>query len=90
MHYLKAVKAAGTTEENAVMKAMRDLPIDDVMTKGGRIREDGRVLRDFYVFRVRDKGEMKEPWDYYERIATVPADEAARPIGSSECNLVKR
>ena len=33
---------------------------------------------------------MKEPWDYYERIATVPADEAARPIGSSECNLVKR
>ena len=47
LHYLKAVKAAGTTEENAVMKAMRDLRSDDVMTTGGRLREDGRVRRDF-------------------------------------------
>lgn len=90
MHYLKAVKTAGTTESAAVMKAMKDTPINDFMTKNGRIREDGRVLRDFYVFRVKSPKESKAPWDYYEKIATIPAEDAARPLADSECPLVKK
>jgi len=90
MHYLKAIKAAGTTDSAAVMKAMKDTPINDFMTKNGRIREDGRVLRDFYVFRVKSLKESKAPWDYYEKIATIPAEDAARPLADSECPLVKK
>lgn len=90
MHYLKAVKAAGTTDSAKVMKAMKQMPINDFMTKNGRIREDGRVLRDFYVFRVKSPKESKAPWDYYEKIATIPAEDAARPLAESECPLVKK
>ncbi len=90
MHYLKAIKTAGTTDSAAVMKAMKDTPINDFMTKNGRIREDGRVLRDFYVFRVKSPKESKAPWDYYEKIATIPAEDAARPLAESECPLVKK
>ena len=90
LHYLKAVKEAGTTDSVAVMKKMKELPINDMMTKNGRIREDGRVLRDFYVFRVKSPDASKAPWDYYELIATVPADDAARPLAQSECPLLKK
>jgi branched-chain amino acid transport system substrate-binding protein len=90
MHYLKAIKAAGTTDSATVMKTMKSLPINDFMTKNGHIREDGRVLRDFYVFRVKSPKASKGPWDYYERIATIPAEEAARPLSDSECPLVKK
>lgn len=90
LHYLRAVKAAGTTDETAVMRAMRDMPINDIMTKNGRIREDGRVMRDFFLYRVKEASQLKEPWDYYERVAVIPAEEAARPLSASECSLIKR
>ncbi|GGC89537.1 ABC transporter permease [Chelatococcus reniformis] len=90
LHYLKAVKAAGTTDSAAVMKAMRDLPINDVMTKNGRVREDGRVMRDFYLFRVKSPTASKEPWDYYDLVATIPAEQAARPLSQSECPFIRR
>ncbi len=90
LHYLKAVKAAGTTDSAAVMKAMKEMPINDIMTRNGRIREDGRVLRDFYLFRVKSPAEAKEPWDYYEQVATIPAADAARPLADSDCPLVKK
>jgi branched-chain amino acid transport system substrate-binding protein len=90
MHYLKAIKASATTDSAAVMKKMKELPIDDFMTKNGHIREDGRVLRDFYVFRVKSPKESKAPWDYYEKIATIPAEEAARPLADSECPMIKK
>lgn len=90
VHYLKAIKAAGTTDSAAVMKKMKELPINDFMTKNGRIREDGRVLRDFYVFRVKSPKASKAPWDYYELIATIPAEDGARSLAESECPLVKK
>jgi branched-chain amino acid transport system substrate-binding protein len=90
LHYLKAVKAAGSTDSATVIKTMKSLPVNDFMTKNGRIREDGRVLRDFYVFRVKDPKASKGPWDYYEQVATIPAEEAARPLSESECPLVKK
>ena len=90
MHYLNAIKAAGTDEPAAVTKKMREIPINDFMTKNGSIREDGRVLRDFYLFEVKKPSESKGPWDLYKLVATIPADQAARPMSEGDCPIVKK
>jgi branched-chain amino acid transport system substrate-binding protein len=89
-HYLKAVQAAGTDETNAVAAQMRKTKINDPMTENGWIRDDGRVMRDFYVVQVKTPAESKAPWDYYKVIGTVPAEEAALPLSRTECALVKK
>ncbi|SEM31957.1 amino acid/amide ABC transporter substrate-binding protein, HAAT family [Roseovarius azorensis] len=89
MHYLKAVEAAGTTEAQAVMAKMRELPIDDFFAKGGKIREDGRMVHDMYVYQVKTPAESKGEWDVYKLVQTIPGDEAFRPLSESECPLVK-
>ncbi len=90
LHYLKAVKAGQTDKSETVLKTMRDTPINDFMTKNGKIREDGRVIRDMYLFQVKTPAESKEPWDYYNLVSTVSGDKAARPLAESECTLVKK
>jgi len=87
MHYLKAVKAAGTDEAKAVMAKMKELPINDFMTKNGRIREDGRVIRDMYLMQVKTPEESKGEWDLAKIIATVPGKEAFRPLSEGGCPL---
>ncbi len=89
-HYLKAVKAAGTDDTAKVVAEMRKAKINDPMTENGWIREDGRVMRDFYVVQVKAPAESKGPWDYYKVIGTVPAEDAALPLSRSECKLVKK
>ncbi|HUJ99468.1 MAG TPA: ABC transporter substrate-binding protein [Stellaceae bacterium] len=88
-HYLKAVKAIGTKEPLKVMAEMRKLPINDFMTHDGKLRIDGRVLRDMYLFQVKTPAESKEPWDYYKLVETVPGDKAFRPLDAGGCPLVK-
>jgi branched-chain amino acid transport system substrate-binding protein len=90
LHYLRAIQAAGTDDAEKVAAQMRAMPINDFMTREGRIREDGRVLRDFTLFRVKAPGESRGPWDYYQPVATIPAEVAARPLSESECPLVGR
>src|SRR5471030_1729966 len=80
LHYLKAVQAAGTDEPKAVMAKMRELPVNDVMTKNGKLREDGRLVRDMYLFQVKAPSESKSKDDIYTLVATVPGDQAYRPI----------
>ncbi|HXY99254.1 MAG TPA: ABC transporter substrate-binding protein [Stellaceae bacterium] len=89
-HYLKAVKAIGTKDPDKVMAQMRAMPINDFMTKNGKLREDGRVIRDMYLFQVKKPSESKAPWDYYKLIETVPGDQAFRPIDKGDCPLVKK
>ena len=89
MHYLKAVAAAGTDDTAAVLAKMKSTPINDFMTKNGSIREDGRVMRDFYVFRIKKPSESKGEWDLYAPVSTVPAAEAFQPADKSVCALVK-
>ena len=89
-HYLKALKAAGTDQTEAVMAKMRELPINDFMTKNGKLREDGRVVRDMYLFQVKTPTESKGPWDYYQLVKTVPGEQAFRPLADSDCSLVKK
>ena len=90
MHYLKAVKAAGTDEAKAVMAEMKKLPINDFMTKDGKVREDGRVIRDMYLMQAKAPEESKGEWDLVKMVATVPGSEAFRPLNEGGCPLVKQ
>jgi branched-chain amino acid transport system substrate-binding protein len=89
-HYLKAVKAAGTTDSAAVMKVMKETPINDMFAKQGRIREDGRMVHDMYLFEVKKPSESKGRWDDYKLLATVPGNEAFQSLELSRCPLVKK
>jgi branched-chain amino acid transport system substrate-binding protein len=89
-HYLKAVQAAGTDESEAVMRKMRETPINDFFVKNGRIREDGRMMHEMYLVEVKAPAESKGPWDYYKVKGTIPAEEAFQPLSASRCPLVKK
>jgi branched-chain amino acid transport system substrate-binding protein len=90
LHYLKAVAAAGTTDTAAVMKKMHELPISDPTIHNGTLRPDGRMVHDTYLFRVKSPEESKEPFDFYELQATIPAKDAFRPLEESSCPALKR
>ena len=90
MHYLRAVQAAGTDEAQAVMSKMRELPINDFFAKNGRIREDGRMVHDMYVYEVKKPSESKGDWDFYKLREVIPGDQAFRPLKDSACPLVKK
>jgi branched-chain amino acid transport system substrate-binding protein len=89
-HYLKAVKAAGTTDAAAVIRIMKDTPINDMFAKNGRIREDGRMVHDMYLFEVKKPSESKGRWDDYKLVTTVPGDQAFQSLELSRCPLVKK
>lgn len=90
LHYLKAVKEAGTDDTKQVVAKMRELPINDVFYHNGSIRADGRMMHDMYLFEVKTPAESKEPWDYYKLLATVSADNAFQPLANSQCPLVTK
>jgi branched-chain amino acid transport system substrate-binding protein len=89
-HYLKAVQAASSDDADAVMAKMREMPIDDFMTHDGKLRIDGRVLRDMYLYEVKTPAESKYPWDYLKLLQTIPANEAFRPLDEGGCPLVSK
>ena len=69
---------------------MREMPIDDFMTHDGKLRIDGRVLRDMYLYEVKTPAESKYPWDYLKLLQTIPADEAFRPLDEGGCHLAPK
>jgi branched-chain amino acid transport system substrate-binding protein len=89
LHYLEAVQAAGTDDGLAVAKKMKEIPVNDFFTRNGRIREDGRVIRDMYVFEVKSPAESSGRWDYYKLVQTIPGEQAFRPLAEGGCPLVK-
>ena len=86
--YLKAIKAAGTDDADKVVAQMRKMKINDFMTKDGWLREDGRVMRDMYLEEVKSPAESKYPFDYLKILATIPPDQAFRPLKDGNCPLV--
>ncbi len=88
MHYLKAVKAAGTDGAQRVMAQMKAMRINDFMTRDGYIRADGRVIRDLYVYRVKTPDESQGPWDLLEQTAVIPGEQAFRPLAEGGCPYV--
>ncbi len=81
-HYLKAVKAAGTTDSAAVIKIMKETPINDMFAKNGKIREDGRMVHDMYLFEVKKPSESKARWDYYKLLDDDPRQRGVPVAGS--------
>ena len=87
--YLKAVKAAGTDETEAVSKKLHELPVDDVFSHNGKVAANGRMISDVYLMEVKKPEEITTPWDYYKVVATIPGAEAYTDPAKSGCPLVK-
>jgi branched-chain amino acid transport system substrate-binding protein len=90
LHYLKAIKEAGTDEAQAVVRKMKEIPVNDFFTKGGSVREDGRVIRSMYLFQVKSPEESKYPYDYYKLLNTVPGEQAFRPLAEGGCPMIAK
>src|SRR6476469_716864 len=88
LHYLRAVRAAGTDEVKPVAGKMRELRVDDFFAKGGEIRPDGRLIHDMYLVEVKAPEESRRPWDYYKILSIIPGDQAFRPLSDGKCHLV--
>jgi branched-chain amino acid transport system substrate-binding protein len=89
LHYLKAVEALKSDDGTKVIAKMKETPTDDPLFGKGTIRVDGRKLHPAYLVEVKKPAESKGPWDYYKIRATIPADQAFRPLKDGECPLVK-
>jgi branched-chain amino acid transport system substrate-binding protein len=92
LHYLKALEALGGNPHDGVkvVAKMKEMPTDDPLFGKGPLRADGRRLIPAYLFEVKKPEESKYPWDYYKLVATIPAEDAAKPLPQSECPLVKK
>ena len=88
-NYLKAVQTAGTTDADKVMATLKSMQFNDFYTKG-KIRADGRMIHDMYLFQVKSPKESTTPWDYYKTIAKVPGEQAFTTVAESKCSLLKK
>lgn len=89
-HYLKAVQAAGTLDTGAVLSKIRSMPVNDFFSEKGYVREDGMHIHDYYLLRAKTVDKSTGPWDVYDVVATVPAEEANIPREQSKCPLMKK
>jgi len=89
-HYFKAVAATNSTDTATVLGWMREHPVDDFFAHGGKIREDGRMVHDMYLMRIKKPDESKSKWDLYEYQVTVPGDQAFRPMAEGGCPYLKQ
>ncbi len=90
LHYLKAIQAAGTDDADAVMKQLKSMTLNDATVKGGKIRPDGRMVHEFYLYQVKTPSESKGPWDLYKLVATVPPGQAFQPLSESRCPMITK
>jgi branched-chain amino acid transport system substrate-binding protein len=89
LHYLKAIEASGSKDAKTVMASMKATPTSDPLFGEGEVRADGRKIHDMYLFKVKAPEASTGPWDYYELVATIPADKAFRPLADGGCPLVQ-
>ena len=89
IHYLKAVEANKDTKDGAgIVKKMKEMPTDDPVFGKGSVRVDGRKIHPMYLFEVKKPEESKGEWDLYKLLATIPAEQAFRPLDQGGCPLV--
>jgi branched-chain amino acid transport system substrate-binding protein len=87
-HYLQAIQDAGGDDAKAVIDQMKATPVNDFFAKNGTIRDDGRMVHDMYLARVKSPDESTGRWDYYEILRTIPGDQAFLALSESKCPLV--
>ncbi len=90
LQYLKAIQAVGTDDPDAVMKKLKEMTLNDATVKGGKIRADGRMVHEFYLYQVKSPGESKGEWDLYKLISAIPGDQAFQPLSLSRCPMIKK
>lgn len=90
LNYLRAVKAAGTDDGDAVMAELKKMKISDDVIPSGSIRADGRLIHDMLLVQVKKPEESKYPWDYYNIKQVIPAAEAFQPLALSRCPMIKK
>jgi branched-chain amino acid transport system substrate-binding protein len=92
LHYFKALEALGGNPHDGakVVAKMKELPTDDALFGKGVVQPNGRTIHPAYLFQVKKPSESKGPWDYYNLIATIPAEEAFTPLDKSTCPLLKK
>ncbi|WP_025029572.1 ABC transporter substrate-binding protein [Nitratireductor aquibiodomus] len=88
--YLKAIKEAGTDETDAVAKLLHEMKVDDLFARDAAVGANGRLLNDMYLMEVKKPADSKEPWDYYNVLATIPGEEAYIKPSESGCSLVSQ
>ena len=89
LHYLKAVKAAGTKDTQKVLAQMRATKVDDFFSHGGYIREDGRMVHDMLLVQAKDAGGVQGRWDLYKILKVLPGEEVFRPLKDGGCPFIK-
>lgn len=89
LQYLKAIEKAGSDDADAVSKALHEMPVNDVFAQNGTVAANGRMIHDMYLLEVKKPEESKEPWDYFNVLATIPGKEAFIDPAESGCELVK-
>ena len=89
LNYLRAVDKTGSDDGTTVMKWLKTNPIQDDLFQG-KIRSDGKFAHDMLLLEVKKPGDSKEPWDYYNVKAVIPAEDAALPLSQSKCKLVAK
>ena len=89
LHYLQAVEAAGSDDAPTVVAKLKEIPIEDFFARNAYLRDDGRLVHDMYLARVKAPEESTDPWDLYNIIRVIPGEEAFRPLSESACPLVQ-
>lgn len=90
LHYLKAIKAAGTDDAQAVMARMKTTEVNDAVVRKGRIRDDGRLVHDMLLVQVKTPAESTKAWDLYKIRQVIPGEQAFQPLALSRCPLIKK
>lgn len=90
LHYLRAVKAAGSAAGPAVAAKMKETAVDDFFAPGAKIRADGRLMNDMYLAEVKSPAESKNAWDFFKIVRSIPAAEIIAPLSQSKCSLVSK
>jgi branched-chain amino acid transport system substrate-binding protein len=90
LHYFKAVEALKSDDGTKVIAKMKEMPTDDPLFGKGTVRADGRKIHPAYLVQVKTPAESKYPWDYYKVVATIPGDQAFRPMDQGDCPLVAK
>ena len=88
--YLKAVEATNSDDPKIVLAKMREMPVDDAFAHGGKLRPDGRMVHDVYLVQIKSPAESHGEWDLLKTVATIPGDQAFRPLADGGCPALSR
>lgn len=88
--YIKAVNAVGTDDPDKILEYLKGNKFEDMFARNAYLRPNNRMIHDMYLVQAKTPAESKEPWDYFNLVATIPGDEAYRPLAETSCPLMKK